>query len=102
MATKKSEAAETVVEMLDEPIVEEVIEEVIEQVVEAEEVAELLESVSNPYPHTAMRALPSDNYLTIAARYLPEGKTVKEFADEICEYNRCASVRPGAKINIPN
>lgn len=97
MATKKSDAAEAVVEMLDEPIVEEVVEEVIE-VEEPPPVSEVV----NPVKYLPIRALPSDSYLTIAERYLPEGKTVKEFADEICEFNRCASVRPGAKINIPN
>jgi hypothetical protein len=99
MATKKSEAAEAVVEMLDEPIVQEVLvieEEPVVAVVDVEE------AVSNPYPYLTVRAFPSDNYLTIAERHLPEGKMVKEFADEICEFNRCASVRPGAKINIPN
>jgi len=97
MATKKSDPAEVVVEILDDSVIEEVIEDIEVE----EEVVEVIETVSNPYSYFTIRAFPSDNYLTIAERHLPEGKTVKQFANEICELNRCASVRANAKINIP-
>lgn len=100
MASKKSVAAEAVVEMLDEPLAPEA-EAPEAEAVEAEAPEEVKSGV-NPLPHYSIRAFPGDSYLTIAERLVPDGKAVSEFARELRDYNRSALVRAGAKINIPN
>lgn len=79
-----------------EIIVEEQADVVLEEVVMPEPVIVEAKDIVLPY----VVAKDGDSYASLAAVHAPKGVRVHDFAQQLCEWNRCKPVRAGVHVKI--